>query len=67
MVRLASHLDSGYDLSYKKQIATGKNWLASDFREPHLQVIYEKFGDSLVDMYLDGTLGFIKPPILKSL
>jgi hypothetical protein len=67
MVRLASHLDSGYDLSYKKQIATGKNWLASDFREPHLQVIYEKFGDSLVDMYMDGTLGFIKPPILKNL
>lgn len=67
MVKLASHLDSGHDLVYKKQIATGKNWLESDFREPHLQVIYEKFGDSLVDMYLDGDLGFIKPPILHGL
>jgi len=67
MVKLASHLDSGYELVYKKQMATGKNWLQSDFREPHLQVIYEKFGDSLVDMYLDGNLGFIKPPILHGL
>jgi len=65
MVKLASHLDSGYDLVFKKQIATGKNWLQSDFREPHLQMIYEKFDDSLVDMYLDGALGFIRPPILK--
>ena len=45
----------------KRQKATGKNFLASDFKPQHLRMIYDVFQDNIVDEYLDGNLGDNQP------
>jgi folate-dependent phosphoribosylglycinamide formyltransferase PurN len=40
----------------RKQKATGKNFLASDFIPEHLRVIYNVYNDDMVRQYLDGRL-----------
>ncbi|KAF0109274.1 MAG: Uncharacterized protein FD146_318 [Anaerolineaceae bacterium] len=40
----------------RKQKATGKNFLASDFMPEHLRMIYNVYNDDLVRQYLDGRL-----------
>lgn len=40
----------------RKQKATGKNFLASDFMPQHLRIIYNVYNDNLVREYLDGRL-----------
>ena len=52
-------LDSGEPLRYRKQKATGKNFLASDFQAQHLRMIYDVYQDNIVDEYLCRKL---KPP-----
>jgi len=40
----------------RRQKATGKNFLASDFMPEHLRVIYNVFNDDMVCQYLEGKL-----------
>jgi methionyl-tRNA formyltransferase len=44
-----------------KQKATGKNFLASDFRPEHLRLIYSEYNDRIVDYYLSGALQPAEP------
>lgn len=46
-----------------KQRATGKNFLASDFKPEHLRVIYDVYQDAMVREYLEGRL-MSKVPVL---
>ncbi len=45
----------------RPQKATGKNFLASDFKPEHLRVIYNLFDDDMVRQYLEGKLPCKQP------
>lgn len=51
---------------YKAQTATGKNFLASDFKAQHLEMIYGVFDNDIVDHYLDGVLPGREPKLWRS-
>jgi folate-dependent phosphoribosylglycinamide formyltransferase PurN len=40
---------------------SGKMWFRGDWRADHLRVIYDAFGDRIVDAYLDGKLERVEP------
>ena len=46
-----------------KQKATGKNFLASDFKAQHLRMIYNVYQDDIVRAYLDGELPGREPKL----
>ena len=48
---LKKYKSIGY-LSSVRQKTTGKLWLKRDWKPEHLIIIYEKFSDKIVDMYL---------------
>ena len=54
------------DWKFKKQTATGKNFLASDFKAHHLSAIYEVFDNDIVDHYLDEKIEGREPKLWKS-
>ena len=45
------------------QKSTGKLWLKKDWKPEHLILIYEKFNDKIVNMYLSKTISQEKPNI----
>lgn len=47
------------------QRATGKNFLASDFKPEHLRVIYNVFDDDMVAQYLVGKLASKQPKLVR--
>jgi len=47
------------------QKGTGKNFLESDFRPEHLQLIYDLFNDQIVKEYLEGKISSKKMNIIK--
>jgi len=49
----------------RKQKATGKNYLSSDFRPQHLRVIYNVFANDMVRCYLCGELPCKAPVIYR--
>ena len=51
--------------NYHKQKSTGKNFLSSDFRPEHLQLIYNVFNDDIVKQYLEGKISSKIPKIIK--
>lgn len=52
---------------FKKQTATGKNFLASDFKPQHLNMIYEVYDNDIVDHYLDGKLNGREPKLWRGI
>lgn len=61
--QLFSVRDRGW--TYIAQSATGRNFLTTDFRPPHLRVIYDLYEDSIVDAYLEGYLGGHPPKLYQ--
>lgn len=51
--------------STRPQKATGKNFLASDFKPEHLRVIYNLFDDDMVRQYLEGKLPCKQPKLYR--
>lgn len=49
----------------RPQKATGKNFLASDFKPEHLRVIYNLFNDDMVRQYLEGKLPCKQPNLYR--
>ncbi len=48
-----------------EQKFSGKMFLGSDFRPEHLRVIYDMFGDSVVDHFLDGRINPEPPNLIQ--
>lgn len=48
---------------FKKQTATGKNFLASDFKPQHLEMIYNVYDNNIVDYYMNGQLDGREPKL----
>ena len=61
LVKLLPKLESW---TYHPQTATGKQFLAKDFRPEHLRVPYSLFDDDLVDRYLRGGLACSVPKLV---
>ena len=49
----------------KRQTVSGKNWLSSDFHPSQLRLIYDLYGDKIVDAYLDGELSTKIPKLFS--
>lgn len=47
------------------QNSPGKLWVGSDWRPEHLKVVYETYGNRIVDAYLDGLLGTSEPTLVR--
>lgn len=45
----------------KSHATTGRIWRAEDWRPAHLHLVYETYGDRIVDHALDGRLGQVSP------
>lgn len=52
--------------TFKEQKATGKNFLARDFKAQHLHMIYSVFNNNIVDAYLDGNLPGRTPKLVTA-
>ena len=50
---------------YARQKTSGKNFQTKDFHPCHLDVIYNKFNNRIVDMYLDKKLSIKKPKLIN--
>lgn len=48
-----------------RQTTTGRIWRSIDWRPAHLHVIYEQYGNRIVDHYLNGDLQHIEPKIFR--
>lgn len=48
-----------------RQTTTGRLYLNRQFRPAHLRVIYDLYGNRLVDAYLDGQLGGEQPKLME--
>ena len=48
------------------QRTTGRLYLTSQFRAAHLRVVYDLFGNRMVDAYLDGHLGTHEPKLIRA-
>ena len=51
---LVAHLAAGRPVIKHAHRTSGKLWPSRDWRPEHLRVIYEIYGDRIVDHYLDG-------------
>lgn len=52
---------------FRKQKSTGKNFLASDFKPQHLEMIYTVFDNDLVKQYLEGKVEGKEPRLWSQL
>lgn len=58
-------LKDGRRLVYANQKTSGKIWRTSDWQPNHLRLIYELFGDRIVDSYLEGRFVTRPPKIFR--
>jgi folate-dependent phosphoribosylglycinamide formyltransferase PurN len=63
IIELVRMLSSGQEIKKKKQQSNGKLWIGRDWRPEHLKMIYEVYGDRIVDHYLDGKFKKRKPDL----
>ncbi|RBP49894.1 formyltransferase family protein [Arenicella xantha] len=56
---------SSVPLIKKHHSTSGKLWLVNDWRPEHLQLIYETYGDKVVDQYLDGAFQNREPKLFR--
>jgi len=61
--QLVGNLAEGRSFTKKAHKTSGKLWPSRDWQPEHLRVIYEVYGDRIVDAYLDGKFDQ-RPPIL---
>jgi hypothetical protein len=47
------------------QGTTGRIWRSVDWRPEHLHLIYEVYGDRVVDHYLDGRFSHTEPKLIR--
>ena len=62
---LAKRLQAGTLKEPERQKNSGKLWLSRDWRPEHLLLVYEMFGDRVVDAYLDGKLEQREPTLVR--
>lgn len=48
-----------------RQGTTGRIWRSSDWRPEHLHLIYDNYGDRVVDHYLDGAFQPVEPKLFR--
>ncbi|MFC4348793.1 formyltransferase family protein [Kordiimonas lipolytica] len=53
---LVARLAAGHEIAKKDHKTSGKLWPSGDWRPEHLRMVYEVYGDRIVDMYLDGKI-----------
>lgn len=63
--RLLTHWKHNRGFSGERQKTSGRNWIGIDFHPAQLRVIYDLFGDRIVDKYLAGDLGDRKPKLFS--
>lgn len=63
--RLLTMLDQGTELRCVPQKSMGKLFVTSDWTPQTLTVIYDLFGDHIVDRFLDGTLIRDEPEVVN--
>ena len=61
--KLVNKLASMQIINKLEHTTPGMLWLGSMWRPEHLEVIYEQYNDSIVDLYLDGKLQQRKPKL----
>ncbi len=66
LIKLLDKLEN-QKINFIKQSELGKTWMRKDFEPHHLRLIYNEFGNKIVDLYLDGKLGTNKPKIINIL
>lgn len=49
----------------QRQGTTGRIWRGVDWRPEHLHLIYELYGDQIVDRCLEGQLGGVEPKLIR--
>ncbi|MCP4230553.1 MAG: methionyl-tRNA formyltransferase [bacterium] len=49
----------------QKQKSAGKLWLERDWRPEHLRLIYDVYGNRIVDCYLDGKFKQTEPDLIR--
>ncbi len=64
---LAQALEAGPLPRGAPQRSTGKLWLSRDWRPEHLHLVYETYGDRIVDHVLDGRLEGATPDLVSVL
>ena len=61
---ILSHMAKGEVFEGEEQRKTGKLFLEREWRPEHLRLIYETYGDKIVDLYLDGKINKNNAPRL---
>ena len=56
----------GRKIEVYPQKRTGKLWQNKDWSPYHLELIYDFYNDSIVDLYIDGKLGDNKPDLITN-
>ena len=56
ILKIIDVLKNKKKLKLKRQTSNGKTFYSHDFKPEHLRLIYEKFDDQIVKMYLNGTI-----------
>lgn len=65
MPQLMRVVSDGNTRAPHKQGTTGRIWRSVDWRPEHLHLIYEVYGDRIVDHYLDGRFGHTEPKLTR--
>ena len=55
------------DWKFRRQTSTGKNFLESDFKPQHLEMIYTVFNNNIAKKYLDGFIEGKEPKLWSAL
>tara|TARA_B100001059_G_C17784193_1_gene556064 strand:- start:721 stop:1530 length:810 start_codon:yes stop_codon:yes gene_type:complete len=56
----------GCEIETYPQKRTGKLWQKKDWSPYNLELIYDLYDDSIVDLYIDGKLGNVKPYLITN-
>jgi folate-dependent phosphoribosylglycinamide formyltransferase PurN len=65
LVRILEFADGGTLKPAIAQKSVGKLWLARDWRPEHLKLIYETYGNRIVDRYLNGMFSRFSPQLIR--
>lgn len=61
--KIIERLRAGKPIQKRKPRTTGRIWRSVDWRPAHLHLIYEVYGDRIVDRYLSGEFGGTEPKL----
>ena len=60
---LVQQLAAGRPVIKRQHRTSGRIWRVQDWQPAHLHVVYEFYGNRIVDAYLDGKLGQSRPDL----